>query len=96
VLLPNNLTPFVEAGAMAGAPDARTVRVGVVSGAPGAIGLTGATAGLAETLAALTGDDAYHAALVARARAFAEAHGIRADGGAAARAVEAISTVAAR
>ena len=77
VLLPNNLTPFVDAGAMAAAP----------AGSPGS------SEGLAETLAALTNDDIRHAALVARAQAFAEAHGIRADGQAAARAVEAMAAL---
>jgi hypothetical protein len=76
VLLPNNLTPFVEAGAMAGSAHAER-----------------ATDGLAETLAALTGDDECHAALAARARAFAEAQGIRADGQAAVRAVQAMAAL---
>jgi UDP-N-acetylglucosamine 2-epimerase len=75
VLLPNNLTPFVEAGAMAG-----------MAASDGA-------EGLAQTLAELTGDDIRHAALAARARAFAESHGIRADGQAAARAVEALAAL---
>jgi hypothetical protein len=87
VLLPNNLTPFVEAGAMAGAPAATRTAMGTATGA--------ATApdGLAETLADLTGDDLRHAALVARARAYAEAQGIQADGQAAARAVEAMAAL---
>ena len=56
---PNNLTPFVEAGAMAAGPTDPGPR-------------RPWPASLAETLAALTGDDVRHAALVARARAFAE------------------------
>jgi hypothetical protein len=72
VLLPNNLTPFVEAGAMAGATSLEAL--------PG-------------LLASLTEDDRAHAALVARAGAFAESHGIRADGQAAARAVEALAAL---
>ena len=84
VLLPNNLTPFVEAGAMAGA------MAGATAGAPA---VAGAPDGLAETLAALTTDDIRHAALVARAQAFAQSHGIQADGRAAARAVEAMAAL---
>jgi hypothetical protein len=91
VLLPNNLTPFVEAGAMAGAAPDRVSGGGV--GADSSGGTEVAKAGLAGTLAALTDDDESHAALVARARAFAEAHGIGADGRAAARAVEAMAAL---
>jgi hypothetical protein len=83
VLLPNNLSPFVEAGAMAAAPAAPAA-----SAAPGA-----PPKELAETLADLTGDDLRHAALVARARAVAEGLGIKADGQAAARAVEAMAAL---
>ena len=75
VLLPNNLTPFVQAGAMAG-----TASLDGPDGLPG-------------LLASLTQDDQAHAALVARAGAFAETHGIRADGLAAARAVEAMAAL---
>lgn len=74
VLLPNNLSPFVEAGAMAG------VR-------------TDQAEALTQTLADLVRNDACHDALVARGRAFAAAHGIRADGGAAKRAAEAIGAL---
>jgi hypothetical protein len=70
------LSPFVEAGAMAGSTSLEAL--------PG-------------LLASLTQDDQAHSALVGRALAFAEAHGIRADGQAAARAVEEmVSLVAAR
>lgn len=72
VLLPNNLSPFVEAGAMAGAASLEAL--------PG-------------LLASLTRDDGARGALVARARAFAEAHGIRPDGQAAVRAVEAMAAL---
>jgi hypothetical protein len=72
VLLPNNLSPFVEAGAMAGATSLEAL--------PG-------------LLASLTKDDGAHAALVARAREFADAHGIRPDGQAAVRAVEAMAAL---
>jgi hypothetical protein len=72
VLLPNNLSPFVEAGAMAG---------------------TASLEGLPSLLASLTQDDEAHAALVGRARAFAESQGIRADGQAAVRAVDAMGAL---
>lgn len=72
VLLPNNLSPFVEAGAMAGAATLEA---------------------LPDLLASLTQDDGAHDALVTRARAFADAHGIRPDGHAAARAVDAMAAL---
>lgn len=66
--LPNNLSPFVEAGAMIGA-DGDAIR---------------------PALEALLYDRAARAALLQRGASFAEAHQIRADGGSAARAAEAI------
>jgi hypothetical protein len=69
VNLPNNLSPFVEAGVMAGAAE------------PAAIG---------PALEGLLYDREMRGRLAAARRAFADRYGIRADGGAAARAADLI------
>jgi hypothetical protein len=77
VLLPNNLSPFVEVGAMAGALVGRATSDGAVEE-------------LRRAVADLTLNEACHAALAGRAQAFAARHGIRGDGQSAARAAQAM------
>jgi hypothetical protein len=80
--LPNNLSPFVDAGVMAGV---------TASGSDPANGSDPASpATLAATIQSLTTDPAARAALLTRARAFAAQHAMRPDGRAAARAAEAM------
>jgi hypothetical protein len=70
--LPNNLSPFVEAGVMVGANGEEAIR---------------------HRLQALLYDPEARRHLIEAARRFASAHGMRADGQAAARAAEAILTL---